>query len=77
MVFKKIIFQNTLMARETPPPLMANAILNLLFVFDFCKILEYFPSCDVIDLLDTNQQRPPPHHYRHCHHHHHPHHHNS
>ena len=36
--FKKIIFQNSLMANETPsrpppPPLMANAILN--FHFDF------------------------------------------
>ena len=26
--FLKIIFQNTLMARETHPPFMANAILN-------------------------------------------------
>ena len=37
MVFKKIIFQNSLMANETPlrppPPFMANAILN--FHFDF------------------------------------------
>ena len=36
MVFKKIIFQNSLMANETPsrpPPLMANAIKN--FHFDF------------------------------------------
>ena len=37
MVFKKIIFQNSLMANETPsrppPPLMANAIKN--FHFDY------------------------------------------
>ena len=37
MVFKKIIFQNSLMANEPPPrpppPFMANAILN--FHFDF------------------------------------------
>ena len=37
MVFKKIIFQNSLMANETPsrppPPFMANAILN--FHFDY------------------------------------------
>ena len=37
MVFKKIIFQNSLMALETPsrppPPFMANAILN--FHFDY------------------------------------------
>ena len=37
MVFKKIIFQNSLMANETPSrpplPLMANAIIN--FHFDF------------------------------------------
>ena len=36
MVFKKIIFQNSLMANETPsrpPPFMGNAILN--FHFDF------------------------------------------
>ena len=32
-VFFKIIFQNTLMARETPPPFMANAILNFHFCF--------------------------------------------
>ena len=38
MVFKKIIFQNSLMANETPsrpPPFMANAILN--FHFDYLK----------------------------------------
>ena len=33
MVFKKIIFQNRYVALETPPPFMANAILN--FHFDF------------------------------------------
>ena len=38
MVFKKIIFQNRYVALETPsspPPFMANAILN--FHFDFLK----------------------------------------
>ena len=52
MVFKKIIFQNSLMANETPsrpppPPFMANAILN--FHFDYVTpslSLKFFPlSC--------------------------------
>ena len=33
MVFKKIIFQNRYVALETPPPFMANTILN--FHFDY------------------------------------------
>ena len=52
MVFKKIIFQNSLMANETPsrtpPPFMANAILN--FHFDYvttslCAFAQLLPPC--------------------------------
>ena len=49
MVFKKIIFQNSLMANETPPrppppPLMANAIKN--FHFDYLNPSLILYTCD-------------------------------
>ena len=43
MVFKKIIFQNSLMANETPsrpPPFMANAILNFHFDYRHTSLIE-------------------------------------
>ena len=44
MVLKKIIFQNRYVALETPPPFMANAILN--FHFDYWHpSLSWFHSC--------------------------------
>ena len=57
MVFKKIIFQNSLMANETPsrpPPFMANAILN--FHFDYLntsltKFTKWIKSQEKINIL--------------------------
>ena len=50
MVFKKIIFQNRYVALETPPPFMANTILN--FHFDYLNPSLRFSQEFLVILID-------------------------
>ena len=55
MVFKKIIFQNSLMANETPsrpPPFMANAILNFHFDFPHPSLSRPWLKLDFLETID-------------------------